>query len=146
MLDKTQKEHHVFLSLKKLFVDELWSIHNIPVEFGFVDERPQGHDQFIVVLINEFIPSTVSSVTATIFMFSKHDGEQGQLSQLYDTVLSLFLSADEEHGFKRIPFYDADFIEFAKLIPYPNPCSAREKSYDGFYFRYFDVVFRWGGK
>jgi hypothetical protein len=145
MLDNTQKESLFFLSLKKYIIDTLYTEKSIFVDFGFAETRPVGQDEFVVVLTSGFLTNTVSSCEATFYLFSKTD-DDGELAVLFDKVQEIFFDENDPQGIKRIPFYTESFVEVTKMIPYIQPPSPREISLDGFYFKYFDVVFRWGGK
>lgn len=145
MLDNTQKEANLFRSIKKHVIDNLYTAEGVYVSFGFEEERPKGKDRFVIVLLSDFDTATVSSARASFYMFSNTD-DNGELADLNDKVLSLFLDSNDPHGLKRIPFVDDTFTEFSKIIPYPQPASSRQRTNDNLYMKYLDVVFRWGGK
>jgi len=146
MLDNTQKESNLFKSIKKHVVDNLHrGSERIYTSFGFEEERPVGEDRFVIVLLSDFDSGTVSSARASFYMFSKTD-DNGELADLNDKVLDLFLDSNDPHGLRRISFVDETFTEFSKIIPYPQPSSSRQRTNDNLYMKYIDVVFRWGGK
>jgi len=112
-LDPTAREANVLDSLKKYFVDNLFTISKIPLGFDQTLSQPkiQGSPSEISKWVNinfgEIDITTMSTFFFEMYLCSRKDNEGFVLAQLRDTVSELLTDTDGTYGdgMKRIPFY-----------------------------------------
>lgn len=108
-LDPTAREANVRDSLKKFFVDNIYSTEGVPIVFDqfLVSPKLQGKevDRWIGVHINDGEMSTLSDLDIEVYCCTRKDPEYFRLSQLRDTVMGYLVPSSDDVCFKTIPFY-----------------------------------------
>ena len=153
-LDETAKLLNITNSIKKYFVDSLYTGESIQLDFdkSYQDvyaALSDRIDQWIIIAFEASDMDTLAEFSFTIYMYSRKDPEAVKLFSLRDTVMSYLIDTDQTDGLARITLYDAVWsIMGAAVIVLPRvrqelPNFVAE---DGTKFRYIHASLRWGAK
>ena len=153
-LDETAKLSNITSSLKKYFVDSLYTGESIQLDFNksyhdVYAALPNRVDQWIIVAFELSALDTLAELAFTIYMYSRKDPEAVNLFLLRDTVMSYLIDTDQTDGLARINLYDAVWgIVGAAVIVLPagRQESSNFVAEDGTKFRYIQASLRWGAK
>jgi hypothetical protein len=108
-IDATAREANLRDSIKKYFIDSLFTTEHIPVSFDIFVTSPkiQGKsvDRWVSLAIGDKELDTLSSCMLEVYCCTRKDPENFRLSQLRDTVMSYLLPDTDDETYKRIPFY-----------------------------------------
>jgi len=108
-LDPTARLANVKDSLKKYFVDSLYTGEGIALTFDKALSTPkvQGIEvnRWVTVKFGPIDLEAMSTLILPIFCCTKQDPEGFRLAQLRDTVMGYLSDTDMTDGMKRIPFY-----------------------------------------
>ena len=153
-LDETAKLSNITSSLKKYFVDSLYTGESIQLDFNksyhdVYAALPNRVDQWIIVAFELSALDTLAELAFTIYMYSRKDPEAVNLFLLRDTVMSYLIDTDQTDGLARINLYDAvwGIVGAAVIIlPAGRQESSNFVAEDGTNFRYISASLRWGAK
>jgi len=111
-LDPTAREANYLDSLKKFFVDNVYTTSGIQLLFDPSLTTPDliGHgnskvDRWVTVAPGSFDLDHMSTGIITIFCCTRRDNEGFKLAQVRDTVMGYLTDEDATDGMKRITFY-----------------------------------------
>jgi|GEM_PF-1166121 len=108
-LDSTAKEANIRDSIKKFFVDSLYSTEGVQLTFDRYLATPniQGHgvDRWVSINFGDLQMSELSTHTLNIYCCTRSDGEGFKLAQLRDKVYKYLVDGDRTDGMARISFY-----------------------------------------
>ena len=108
-LDATAREANLRDSIKKYFIDNLFTKEKIPILFDAFLTSPkiQGKtvNRWIGICIGDKQPDLISSCMLEVYCCTRQDPENFRLSQLRDTVLNYLTPDTDDETYKRIPFY-----------------------------------------
>ena len=109
-LDPTARLANVKDSLKKYFVDSLYTGEEIPLTFDKGLATPptlQGTavDRWVSINFGLLDMEALSTLLLNIFCCTRGDAEGFRLAQLRDTVMGYLTDTDQSDSMKRIPFY-----------------------------------------
>jgi hypothetical protein len=108
-LDPTAREANVRDSLKKFFIDNLFTTEKIQVLFDEFIPAPkiQGHsvNRWIGIQFGSMNLDTLSTLNIEVYCCTRQDPENFRLSQLRDTVMDHLTPSSDESTYKVIPFY-----------------------------------------
>ncbi len=108
-LDPTARESNIIDSLKRFFVDNLYTAEGIEVTFDVSLSVPtlQGTevDRWYAIGWGSLALETLSSFPVNIFCCTRRDTEGFKLAQLRDTAYGYLIDVDQTDGMKRITFY-----------------------------------------
>ena len=150
-LDATAREANIRDSLKKYFVDNLYTIEGYPVTFdkSLTTPKVQGVevDKWISIIFGDMMLETLSSFNIEIFCCTKKDSEGFKLAQLRDKVMGYLIDTSQTDCWARIPFYRSSATEVWTLIGALIPQVESEDSYpdagDGTKVKSISVRLRW---
>jgi hypothetical protein len=153
-LDETAKLSNIVNSLKKYFVDSLYTTESIQVEFdkSYQDvyaDLPDRVDQWMIISFDPSDMDTLAKLEFTLYMYSRKDPEAVNLFLLRDTVMGYLADDTQTDGLARVDLYDASWaIVGAAVITLP---AIRQElgnfvAEDGTKFRYISASLRWGAK
>jgi hypothetical protein len=157
-LDNTAKLSNITDSLKKYFVDNLYTVESIHLDFGKSYEEvykdlPERVDQWAIVAFDPLTPDTLSELSITIYMFSRRDPESKNLYLLRDKIFNYLIDTSQTDGLARVTIYDtsnpASWVAVGKgvvILPAGRSESANYMADDGTKFRYLSLLFKWGAK
>ena len=151
-LDETAKLSNIVRSLKKYFVDSLYTGESIQLDFdkSYQDvyaALPGRVDQWVIIAFDSSNMDTLAEFGFTIYLYSRKDPEAVNLFSLRDTVMAYLIDTTQTDGLARINLYNAAWgIVGAAVIVLP---SARQElpnfvAEDGTKFRYIHASLRWG--
>ena len=151
-LDETAKLSNIVRSLKKYFVDSLYTGESIQLDFdkSYQDvyaALPDRVDQWLIIAFDSSDMDTLAEFGFTIYMYSRKDPEAVNLFSLRDTVMAYLIDTAQTDGMARINLYNAVWgIVGAAVIVLPG--GRQEPSNfvaeDGTKFRYIHASLRWG--
>ena len=153
-LDETAKLANITNSLKKYFVDSLFTGESIQLDFdkSYQDvyaALPDRVDQWLIVAFDTSVMDTLAELGFTIYLYSRKDPEAVNLFVLRDKVMSYLIDIAQTDGMARITLYDAAWgIVGAAVIVLPTGRqeSSNFVAKDGTKFRYISASLRWGAK
>lgn len=153
-LDETAKLSNITNSLKKYFVDSLYTGESIQLDFdkSYQDvyaALPDRVDQWLIIAFDPSSMDALAELAFTIYLYSRRDPEAVNLFILRDKVMAYLIDITQTDGLARIDLYDAAWgIMGAAVIVLP---AGRQESdnyvaKDGTKFRYISASLRWGAK
>ena len=153
-LDETAKLANITNSLKKYFVDSLYTGESIQLDFdkSYQDvyaELPDRVDQWIIVAFDPSMMDALAELGFTIYMYSRKDPEAVNLFSLRDTVMAYLIDTDQTDALARITLYDAAWGTIGAaviVLPAGRQESGNFVAGDGTKFRYISASLRWGAK
>jgi hypothetical protein len=109
-LDPTARESNIRDSIKKYFVDNLYSTEGIDLTFDKSLSTPpvtQGIsvNRWVSVKFGQMSFDSFSEVYLDIACCTRQDAEGYRLAQLRDTVMGYLTDTSPSDGMRRIPFY-----------------------------------------
>ena len=115
-LDATARKANALDSVKKYFVDSIFTEKKVPLSFDKalsvpkVQGSPSTVDKWVNILIGIWDPDTLSEFILTIFCCTRKDNEGFKLAQLVDNVSEFLIDTDGTYtdGMMRIPFYQSN--------------------------------------
>jgi len=108
-LDSTAKESNVRDSIKKFFIDSLYTAEGVQVTFdrylSTPDVRSKSVDRWVSINFGGMELSELSSHMLNIYCCTRADGEGFKLAQLRDKVYKYLTDNTQTDGMARITFY-----------------------------------------
>ena len=108
-LDISAREANVRDSVKRYFIENLYTTENIELLFDERLSTPNVRDKdvnrWVSVNFGSLLRSAVSIIQVELFCCTRKDAEGFRLAQLTDTVIGYLSDEATTDGFKRIPFY-----------------------------------------
>ena len=108
-LDNTAKESNIRDSLKKYWVDSLYTTEGVQVTFdrylSTPDVRSKSVDRWVSINFGGMELSELSSHMLNIYCCTRSDGEGFKLAQLRDKVFKYLTDNTQTDGMARITFY-----------------------------------------
>lgn len=110
-LDPTAKMTNVWDSLKKFFVDNLYTTEKLHLTFDRTLTTPkiQGHEveKWVVITPGPAEREAMGYFTLEIFCCTRQDPEEFKLVRLSDKVMGYLTDTTATHGMKSIPLYQS---------------------------------------
>jgi len=109
-LDDTAKESNIRDSLKKYWVDSLYTAEGVHLTFDKYLSTPnvvtsKAKDRWVSINSGPMELSEMSSLMLNIFCCTRADGEGFKLAQLRDKVFKYLTDSDQTDGMARIALY-----------------------------------------
>jgi len=108
-LDSTSKESNIRDSIKKYWVDNLYTTDGVQLTFDKYLSTPnvQGHavDKWVSINFGDMQLSDMSYHILNIYCCTRSDGEGFKLAQLRDKTFKYLVDGDKTDGMARIAFY-----------------------------------------
>jgi len=108
-LDNTAKESNIRDSIKKFFIDSLYTAEGVQVTFdrylSTPDVRSKSVDRWVSINFGGMELSELSSHMLNIYCCTRADGEGFKLAQLRDKVYKYLTDNTQTDGMARITFY-----------------------------------------
>jgi len=108
-LDDTAKESNIRDSIKKMFIDNLYTAEGVQLTFDKYLSTPsvQGHqvDKWVSVNFGDMSLSELSTHDLTVICCTRSDGEGFKLAQLRDKVYKYLTDNTQTDGMARFAFY-----------------------------------------
>ena len=108
-LADSAKESNIRDSLKKYFIDNLYTTEGVQLTFDRYLSTPsiQGHtvDKWVSINFGEMELSSLSTHMLNIYCCTRSDGEGFKLAQLRDKTYKYLTDNTKTDGSARIPFY-----------------------------------------
>ena len=156
-LDPTARESNLRDSLKKYFVDNIYTGHSIELTFdrGIQAPKIQGSpsetDRWVGVVVGPLDRGTLGEFTITVFCCTRKDSEGFRLAQLTDTVMDYLSDTDQTDGMRRIPFYrsrpaPASWTLLGQLMVQDVMESGQLEAEDGTKYKALTCRLRWAAK
>lgn len=153
-LDETAKLSNIVRSLKKYFVDSLYTTESIQLDF---DKSYQDvyaalldrTDQWVIITWDPSNMDTLAAMDFTLFLYSRKDQEAVDLFVLRDKVMAYLIDTDQTDGMARMTLYDEAWAPIGAaviVLPAGRHESGNFVAEDGTKFRYISAVLRWGAK
>ncbi len=153
-LDETAKLSNIVRSLKKYFVDSLYTAESIQLDFdkSYQDVYAallERVDQWAIIAIDPSDMDTLASLGFTIFLYSRKDPEAVDLYTLRDKVMGYLIDTTQTDGMARMTLYDAAWVAIGAAVitlPVGRQESENLVAEDGTKFRVISATLRWGAK
>jgi hypothetical protein len=153
-LDETAKLSNIMRSIKKYFVDSLYTAESIQLDFdkSYQDvyaALPERVDQWIIIALNPSNMDSLAELAFTIFMYSRKDPEAVNLFILRDRVMGYLIDTAQTDGLARMTLYDVTWTQIGAaviVLPAGRHESDNYVAEDGTKFRYISASLRWGAK
>ena len=153
-LDPTARESNYRDSLKKFFVDNIYTTEGVELSFdkGITNPKAQGTEvqKWVSVDFGELIMDTLSTGFIRVYCCTKKDNEGFKLAQLRDTVYTYLTDADQPDGTRRITHYRSravgSWTAIGSIAVYINNESSQMTASDETKFKYFEVMLKFGSK
>lgn len=157
-LDETAKLANITNSLKKYFVDNLYTAESIQLDFdkSYQDvyaELPGRVDQWIIIAFDPSDMDALATLQFSIYMYSRKDIEAIELFILRDKVWKYLIDITQNDGLARVALYNTTDPENwvsigGGVIVFPpgRNESGNFVAEDGTKFRYITASLRWGAK
>jgi hypothetical protein len=153
-LDETAKLSNIMRSIKKYFVDSLYTAESIQLDFdkSYQDvyaALPGRVDQWIIIALNPSDMDSLAELAFTIFMYSRKDPEAVNLFILRDKVMAYLIDTAQTDGLARMTLYNAAWAVIGAaviVLPAGRHESDNFVAEDGTKFRYISASLRWGAK
>ncbi len=153
-IDATIRESNLRDSIKKYFVDALYTTEGIDLLFDKFLSSPkvQGNeiDKWYAIMIGEIDLGTLSEVQLDIFCCARKDAEGFKLAQLRDKVMNYLIDTSQTDGMARITLYKSSATEawtnIGGMVVQILSESPQMDAEDNTKFKSITVSLRWGGK
>ena len=110
-LDATAREANVRDSIKKYFIDNIYTTEGIAVMFDTSVSEPDLRkitmDRWLSVAFGSMGRETLSFIITDLYCCTRRDPEGFRLAQLCDTVMGYLTDIDSSDGMKKITFYQS---------------------------------------
>lgn len=153
-IDSTIRESNIRDSIKKYFVDNLYTTEGIELLFDKLLSTPkvQGNeiDKWYAVMIGSIDLGTLSEVSIDIFCCTRKDSEGFKLAQLRDKVMNYLIDTTQTDGMARITLYKSSATEawtdIGTMLVQIDSESAQMEAEDNTKFKTITARLRWGSK
>jgi hypothetical protein len=155
-LDPTSRESNLRDSIKKYFVDSLYTTEGIQLTFDVSLPAPkvQGNvpDRWVVIDIGDIRMDNVSEVDVRLYCCVKHDPEGFRLAQLRDTVYGYLYDHESTRGdsIKRITHYrsreSGAWTDIGRIMIFIENESSQLTASDESKFKYFNLTLKFTSK
>lgn len=150
-LDATAREANVRDSLKKYFIDNLYTTEGYPVTFdrSLTTPKVQGVEveKWVSIIFGDMELETLSSFYIEIFCCTKKDAEGFKLAQLRDKVVGYLIDTSQTDGWARITLYRSSatlaWASIGALIPQVETETTYPDASDGTKVKSISVRLRW---
>lgn len=155
-LDHTAKESNVKDSIKKFFVDNIYTAEGIHLSFDrfldaaeLMETSPPTILQWVTVVMGDIVRDIMGTILVDLYCCTRQDPEGSALSILSDTVMGYLTDITQTDTMKRIPFYRSDTTPWTLLgallvheIQESRELVAPDKSK----YKMITAVLRWSAK
>ena len=153
-IDATVRESNIRDSIKKYFVDGLYTTEGVELLFDKLLSSPKVQgvevDKWYAIMIGELDLGTLSEITLDIYCCTKKDSEGFKLAQLRDKVMNYLIDADQTDGKARITLYRSSATEswtnIGGMMVQIDSESPQMEAEDNSKFKIITVRLQWGGK
>ena len=151
-LDSTLSEASFRRSIKKYFVDNLYTAQGVYVSFSTIFQKPEHADG---TPINSWISfhfdglnteNSVSIGRVSSYLFSREDTDGEDLASLRDKLIDLLVDLNQVDGMARIPLYDDVWNVVGYMMPTVGRESMEERGKDKTLYKFVNIYFRFGAK
>ena len=107
-VDPTARRANIKDSIKKFFIDNLYTIEGIDIGFDTSLDRPRTVNRNVIRWVNfRFgeLDRETGTLTIEIYCCTRQDNEGFKLAQLTDTVMDYLTDSDQNDGTRRVPIY-----------------------------------------
>jgi len=151
VLDPTLSESCFKNSIKKFFVDNIFTAEGIDINFDVQYVQPEDTgieaSKWISIKFGKIIGGTLSSAHIIVYLFSREDTEGVDLSILRDTIMDKIIDLNATDGKVRIPLYDLSWNEVGGMIPFLTLESDEPGvTKDDTKFKWMRIDLKWGSK
>ena len=146
-LDPTLQEANFRRSVKKYFVDTLYTTKGIYISFGATYKEPDESDGTAIDKWINFhfdgvpIKGTLSRGRVAAFMFSRRDTDGTELAALKDELMDQLIDLTMPDGIRRVPLYDADWNVIGGMMVSTGADSKEERGGDDTLYRFINIYF-----
>ena len=118
-LDPTARETNVRDSLKKFFVDSIYTTEGIALTFdkALSTPRVQGIEveKWVAVIFGEMDVDHVAEHIINCYCCTRKDAEGFKLAQLRDKVMGYLTDPTSSDGMRRIPLYKSNVFPWVQI-------------------------------
>lgn len=153
-IDATIRESNIRDSIKKYFVDNLYTNEGIELLFDKFLSTPkvQGNeiDKWYAIMIGSIDLGTLSEVDVEVICCTRKDSEGFKLAQLRDKVMNYLIDTDKTDGMARITLYKSSatdaWTNIGGMVVQIDSESPQMEAEDNTKFKSIFIRIRWGGK
>ena len=150
-IDPTMSESCYKKSLKKFFIDNLYTSEGIDVDFDIQYVMPKDAGlpvkKWVSIKVGAIEGGTLSRGHVILYLFTREDNEGVDLSELRDIILEKITDTNATDGVVRIPFYDQSWNQVGAMVP-ALTVESREPEYleDGTKVKWMRIDLSWGSR
>ena len=152
MIHGTASLANVYDSIKKFFIDNLYTIESISTMFDRSLSDPATVDlalqQWVVVNIGEYIPGNISQISLDVYCCTREDIEGYNLARLRDTVCGYLTDSAALDGKRRFKLYQShptdSWIELGGMILFFDMESKIFSAPDETKYKALGCTLKWG--
>ncbi|RKX87432.1 MAG: hypothetical protein DRP58_02785 [Spirochaetes bacterium] len=150
-LDPTLSEACLKNSIKKFFVDNIFTAEGIDIDFDVQYVQPEEIgvevDKWISIKFGNIEGGTLSRSHIIVYFFTRSDSEGVDLSILRDMILDKVTDLNATDGHTRIPLFDLTWNQIGGMIPTLSVESDEAGILkDGTNFKWMRINLAWGAK
>lgn len=150
-LHATLSESCLKYSIKRYFVDNLYTAENIELDFDvkYVDPKDISptNTKWVSIKFGAIEGGTLSRSHIIVYVCTRKDNEGVDLSNLRDIVMDKIIDENQTDGIKRIPYYDSTPTQIGAMLPILT-LEQEEPGVldDGTKFKWMRIDLHWGAK
>lgn len=143
-LDPTHSELFFRRSVKKFFVDNLYTVDGVYLDFSKIYKSPS--DSSIETWIRfHFNGLSTRGITSTgrvaAYMFSRKDNDGSKLATVRDQLHNYLVDLNMPDGMRRVPLYDGTWTEIGGMVVTTGAESKEEFADDDTIYKFINVYF-----
>ncbi len=148
-LEATLQEVNFRRSVKKYFVDNLYTAQDIYIAFGTtykepVDEVTGPRDAWINFHFDGLsVTGTLASGKVAAYMFSRRDLEGDLLAGVRDELMATLIDLSMPDGIRRVPLYDENWDIIGGMLISTGLESKESKGKDNTLFKFINIHFNY---
>lgn len=151
-IDPTLSEQCFRRSVKKYFVDNLYTIDGIYLGFETEFQEPEETDgtpitEWINFHFDGLSPdSTLGHGRVAAYLFTRGDTDGSKLSILRDKLMEYLLDLDMPDGIRRVPLYDLAWQNIGGMLVSTGREPKEERGADKTLYKFINIYFRYATK
>lgn len=151
MLDPTLSESALRASVRKFFVDTVYTGLGIQTFFDMIGRVPKVAGVSItkwinVQLVDSLDLETMASGNIQVWLFTREDIDYTELAILRDLVYEHLIDLTQTDGIKRIPLYDSSWVIAGHILLIVGNEFGPTEVEDGTNAKIIPITLRWGAK
>lgn len=148
-LDQTLSEANFRRSVKKFFVDNLYTVDGVYLDFNRIYQTPKNNagddlDEWVRFHFNGVSTQhTISTGRVAAYLFTRRDPEGSNLALLRDKLQNYLVDLTMPDGLRRVPLYNDSWVIIGGMIVTTGNESTEEFAQDGSMYKFVNLYFKY---